>query len=138
MEKLERQIIKVLQQFPEKSARWIQIRNALLTKDANADEKNAFNVKLTRALNKLENAGYIKKVTFAHKLTIYSLTSKQLEDGPDVYPLLYGAFDPTGPMPSYEKFKKKVLEVIKHVSTCENLEFHFEYQRFKEEWKKMG
>ena len=112
--------------FPENSARWSQIRNALLL-TINPDNLNVFNVKLTRSLKRLEKYGDIIRVEEGHKKVIYKLTPSMIDQNEiAIFPLLIGAFNPLDKLPTYEEFKKRALEAIN---------FEYEYKQFKKDWE---
>jgi hypothetical protein len=131
MENFDNKVIEVLKIFPENSAQWSQIRNALLTQKPELTSKdlNLLNVQLTRSLKRLKKYGYVTREEQGHKKVIYKLASEFSQE-PEVFPILFGEFNPLDKMPTYKEFKKKLIEALH----CEN-EYIEAYEEFKRNWE---
>lgn len=130
---LDTEVVKVLKMFPENGARWSQIRNALLIENTDIDrvDINILNVQLSRSLKRLQKDCYVTKEDQGHQKVIYKLTSKYKQE-PEVFPILFGAFNPLDEeVPSYKEFKKTLVEAL-HGRQGEYVE---EYEEFKKNWE---
>lgn len=142
MEKtIEKEIIKILPLFDNNTARWVQIRNALLAVYTNMDI-NIFNVKLSRALKRLVKDEILSQ-NIQHKNVTYTLIKTELtNDDVVVRPLLLGAFNPLKPIPTYEEFKAKAIEAIDFTGQYEELKQEYvefaQYLAAIKEQKKVG
>jgi hypothetical protein len=132
MGNLDKEVIEVLKTFQENRAQWHQIRNALLTEHPELkteDDLNSLNVKLSRSLKRLEKHGSVTKEEPGHKKVIYQLAT-ELSQEQEVFPILFGMFNPLNKMPTYEEFKKKLIEAL----PCEG-DYIEEYEKFKRNWE---
>ena len=131
MKNLDNEVMAVLKMFPENRAQWCQIRNALLIKNPefNSEELNSLNVKLSRSLKRLGKHGCVTREEQGHKKVIYELVTEFSQE-PEVFPILFGAFNPLNKMPTYDEFKKKLIEAIH----CEG-DYRESYEEFKRNWE---
>ena len=132
MENLDYEVIKVLKIFRENRAQWCQIRNALMMQSPeinSEDLKNSLSVKLTRSLKRLEEKGSVTKEVQGHKKTFYKLAN-ELNQEPEVFPIFFGTFNPLNKMPTYEEFKKKLIESLHPEDPYLDA-----YEEFKRNWE---
>ena len=132
MENLDKEVIEVLKIFPENRAQWCQIRNALMMQNPefnSEDSQNSLSVQLTRSLKRLEDDKKVTKEELGHKKTFYKLTTIFSQE-PEIVPIFFGKFNPLNKMPTYEEFKKKLIEAF----PCEG-DYIEAYEEFKREWE---
>ena len=73
--------------------------------------------------------GSVTKENQGHKKVFYELTTEFRQE-PEGFPIFYGAFNLLNKMPTYEEFKRKLMEVFH----CEG-EYLEEYEKFKRNWE---
>lgn len=136
MDNIDNEVIEVLKLFPENRARWYQIRNALMMQNPefnSEDLKNSLGVKLTRSLKRLVDSDDVIREDLGHKNTFYKLAPKFSQEQ-DFFPIFLGVVNPLNKMPTYNEFKKKLIEVPPCEDLCES-DYLEAYEEFKKQWE---